>query len=66
MAPVSHAKMLDWLLPVLLTAVLGVLAWMGQNISDMSRYLAVAVSKIDDHERRLGNIEGVIFRRDHR
>lgn len=61
MAPVSHAKLLDWLLPVLLTAVLGVLAWMGQNIADMSKSLAVAVSKIDDHERRLGDLEGEVF-----
>lgn len=55
---VSNANVVAWLIPFLLSAMVGIMMWMGSNISDMSRTLAVAVSKIDDHERRIQRIEG--------
>lgn len=55
-------RVLDWLIPALLVAALGLLGWMGETLSQISRTLAVAVSKIDDHERRILNIEGIVFR----
>lgn len=57
-------KVLDWLVPCLLTATLGVLGWMGLNISEISKNLAVAVYKIDDHERRINRLENLQHERD--
>jgi hypothetical protein len=53
----SYQAIVSWLIPALLSAILGVLAWMGSSIHDMSTTLAVAVSKIDDHERRIELLE---------
>ncbi len=53
----SYAMILAWLVPVLMSAMLGILAWMGTSVSDISKTLAVAVSKIDDHERRIQFLE---------
>ena len=50
-------KMLDWLMPALLSATLAVLGWMAININRISENLAVAVYKIDDHEKRLDYLE---------
>lgn len=50
-------KLLDWLMPVLLSATLAVLGWMAVNINRISENLAVAVYKIDDHEKRIDVLE---------
>jgi hypothetical protein len=48
-----YQKFLEWIVPWLLGAVLAVLFWIGQNIQDMSKTLAVAVTRVDGHEKRL-------------
>lgn len=54
---ITYEHVVLWLVPALLSGILGVLGWMGHSISDMSKTLAVAVSKIEDHERRLQILE---------
>lgn len=56
-AGISYETLTMWLIPALLSGILGTLAWMGSSISDMNKSLAVAVSKIDDHERRIQRLE---------
>lgn len=49
----SHEKILDWVIPTFLAALLTVLGWIAININEMSKSLAIAVLKIDDHEKRI-------------
>lgn len=53
----SHRSIVDWLLPWLLGAVLAILSWIGANIHEMTKTLAVAVTRVDGHEERLKNGE---------
>ena len=55
--PQRQHDLFEWLIPALLAALIGVLGWMAINIQDMSRSLAIAVTKIDEHERRLLKLE---------
>jgi hypothetical protein len=41
------------MIPTFLAALLTVLGWIAININDMSKSLAIAVLKIDDHEKRI-------------
>jgi flagellin-like hook-associated protein FlgL len=47
---VSHRAVVEWLIPWLLGAVLAVLGWIGANIHDMSKSMAVAVTRLDGVE----------------
>lgn len=47
----------EWLLAALLSVLIGILGWIGSTLHEMSNSLAVAVTKIDDHERRLNSLE---------
>ena len=59
----THGKLLDWLIPAFLSAILAILGWMAVSLQDINRSLAVAVTKIDDHERRLQLLEGWVQQR---
>lgn len=52
-----ETKVLNWIMPALLSATLAVLGWMAVNINRISENLAVAVYKIDDHEKRIDVLE---------
>lgn len=53
----TYEKVADWLIPCLLGAAVYSLTEIRKELSSMSISLAVAVSKIDDHERRLQQLE---------
>lgn len=59
---VTHAKVNDWLVPALLGACVGVLAWMAITLYDISGTLRVSVYRIEEHERRLSNLETLYFK----
>jgi hypothetical protein len=46
-----------WIIPALLSTLIAILAWMAMSIQDIGKSLAVAVTKIDEHERRITNLE---------
>jgi hypothetical protein len=50
-------RMPEWLIPSLLSILVAILSWMASNIHNMAGTLAVAVSEIKDHDRRLQNLE---------
>lgn len=58
-------NMIAWLVP----ALLAFLGWVGQSIvdklSDLNTTMAVAVQRVDDHDRRLGNLEALYFSTQH-
>lgn len=54
-----ESKILNWLMPALMSATLAVLGWMAININRISENLAVAVYKIDDHEKRIDVLEAI-------
>lgn len=55
---ISYEDIVKWLIPFLLSGVLGVLGWIGSTISDMNKTLAVAVQRVDDLDRRVTKLEG--------
>lgn len=60
--PLGESKITDrrvtgWLIPALLMTLIGILGWMALTLQDMSRTLAVAAYQIQDHERRIENLE---------
>lgn len=57
MAPLTDKRLSDYLIPALLAAGVGSLAWLGLSVSDMAATLRVIVYRVDDHEARLDNIE---------
>jgi cytochrome c-type biogenesis protein CcmH/NrfF len=61
-SPITHQKALDWLIPVLLTMLIGVVSWMGKNIARISESLAVVTTITENHERRLDRLESLYLR----
>jgi hypothetical protein len=59
---VTHETVSSWIIPVLLTTCIGVLSWMAITLQDIGRNLAVVVYRVDDHERRMQALEGIINR----
>lgn len=57
MSNISWQKLGEILVPLLLTLLCAILGWMASNISEINSSLAVAVVKIDEHDRRLSNLE---------
>jgi hypothetical protein len=53
----NRRPMPDWLIPGLLSCLLAVLSWLANSVHQMAGTLAVAVSEIKDHDRRLQNLE---------
>lgn len=73
LSSISDKRVTDYIVPVLLTALLAVLGWIGSTLQAMSQTLAVAVYRIDsleqtekyhfaDHERRLETLETERFK----
>lgn len=54
---VTHQKLTEWLIPSLLGVLIAILGWMALTLTDISRSLAVAVTRIDELERRVANVE---------
>lgn len=52
-----YERIADWIVPVLL----GVVVFSLQELSDLSRSLAVTISKMEDHQRRMEIIERLCF-----
>ena len=61
MQHLTHEKLSDWIIPALLATLCGILSWMGATLNDISANLAVATSRIEDHEKRLDRIDSVVF-----
>jgi hypothetical protein len=51
------SRMPEWLIPSLLSVLVAILSWMASNIHNMASTLAVAVSEIKEHDRRIENLE---------
>jgi hypothetical protein len=47
----------DWAMPLMFGTLISVLAWIAVTLQSMSNTLAVAVTKVEDHDRRLSNLE---------
>jgi cytochrome c-type biogenesis protein CcmH/NrfF len=60
---ITNAKVVDWLLPVLLTMLIGVVSWMGKNIARISESLAVVTTITNGHEQRLDRLERSLYLR---
>jgi hypothetical protein len=55
--PALVQKALDWIMPALVSAGVGGIFGIYKEMSQISTSLAVAISKIQDHDRRLDNLE---------
>lgn len=47
----------DWAMPLMFGTLISILAWIAVTLQSMSNTLAVAVTKVEDHDRRLSNLE---------
>ena len=54
---VTHRDVSGRLLTFMAAAALALLGWIGTTLYQMSSTLAVAVTRIEDHDRRLTNLE---------
>jgi hypothetical protein len=54
---VTHKEISGRALGFMAAAALALLGWIGTNIHQISTTLAVAVTKIEEHERRISNLE---------
>ncbi len=50
-------KLLDWLVPALLAVASWHLKCISDEMKDMGRTLAVAVERVEQHERRISHLE---------
>jgi hypothetical protein len=57
----THERVLAWLVPGLLAGTVSALVWIGSNIADIRTSLGVAVFRIEDHERRIDNLEALFL-----
>lgn len=55
-------KLLDWIIPVLLGAVVYSLAEIRKELGILNASLAVAASRVEDHDRRLSNLETLFLK----
>ncbi len=53
----SYEKIADWTIPALLAAAVYFVSEIRKELGSMSVSLAIAVTTIDEHERRLGALE---------
>lgn len=47
----------EWAMPLMFGTLISILAWIAVTLQSMSNTLAVAVTKVEDHDRRLSNLE---------
>lgn len=62
MAPITDKQLVDYLIPALLTVAVALLGWLAVSVAGLDGSMKVAVVRIDDHERRLDNLEVLYFR----
>lgn len=55
-------KIMDWIMPVLLSAAVAGIGGIYRELTQISTSLAVAITKIQDHDRRLENLETLFLR----
>lgn len=55
--PSPKPSLTETLTPYILTAILGLMGWIATNIAGIRESLAVAVTKVEDHDRRISNLE---------
>lgn len=54
------SRLLDWIMPALVSAAVGGIFGIYKEMASISTSLAVAITKIEDHDRRIENLE-VLF-----
>lgn len=60
----SAEKIVHILVPMLLSAILGLLGWMGNSLNKISEGMAVVTYRVNDHGERISALE--LWRRDMR
>lgn len=58
----SYQALVSWFVPVMLTAGVGALGWIGINMQRLSETLVVIAYRVDNHEGRLSNLEALFLR----
>lgn len=58
-----YRRIAEWTVPVLMAAATYSLQQINSEMSEISKSLAVAVQKIEDHDRRLENLETLYLKR---
>ena len=54
---ISYEKAFAFVVPCLLSVLIGVLSWMGVTLHEIAGSLRVVVYRLDDHDRRIQNLE---------
>jgi cytochrome c-type biogenesis protein CcmH/NrfF len=64
MPPITHRKVVDWLVPVMLTCITATIGWVANSIGTLagsvgrlSESVAVAVVRLDNTEKRVTRLE---------
>lgn len=63
MAPITDNRIVNWLLPALLTGGVGALLWLATSVSDLSGAVREIAATLGDHERRIDNLETLFLRK---
>jgi hypothetical protein len=63
MGNLTDSRIVNWLLPALLSAGVGALGWLALSVSDLSGSVRELVVQMGDHERRLDNLETLFLRK---
>ncbi len=61
MSEITDKRVIDWLIPALLTGIAGSLMWLSSSVSELSGSVREVVVTLDAHERRLQNLETLFF-----
>jgi len=61
-APLTQRSVAQAVVPCLLALASAFLGWIGVNIQELTKTVAVAVARIEDHDRRLSNLETLFLR----
>lgn len=56
-----YKKLTEWIIPVFLGAAIHYLQSISSEMKIISKSLAVAVERVDEHERRLANLEFKVY-----
>ena len=59
----TYQKLAEWIIPVMLGLTVWTLQQISLEISKLNQSMAVAITKIENHEFRLGKLETVPQRR---
>ncbi len=59
----TYEALSNWVIPMLLATLVAVLGWMAINLNDIAKSLAVIVTRVDNHENRIRELEDLAPRR---